>query len=330
MEKNMETAAFWIDRMGPAKRDELLAPESRIRRLNRRALEIPACEVNDVFGEADPEGGCAAARPERRGFARGAALGAAPVTFLPEKPEEGNDEGYLTELEEGEPFLALQASEDGKYLKIRTTCVEGWVPAEGVRLFGPSGKAGKSEAAGPVKPAGETEITAWQAACRPWYPRMLCPVPGPGPEALTPSNLLKELFRNYGAAYRFGSRTDCTGYIRTVYERFGFLLPSNSVKQRFFPSVKHDLEGLPDGEKRRILRGLPTGTLLYMPMHAMVLLGEAGGRLFIINAVSSYCDGEGRLHCPRRIMVNPLELRRKDGETWLSSLTAALVPWEEP
>ena len=95
MEKNMETAAFWIDRMGPAKRDELLAPESRIRRLNRRAL------------------------------------GAAPVTFLPEKPEEGNDEGYLTELEEGEPFLALQASEDGKYLKIRTTCVEGWVPAEG-------------------------------------------------------------------------------------------------------------------------------------------------------------------------------------------------------
>ena len=69
MEKNMETAAFWIDRMGPAKRDELLAPESRIRRLNRRALEIQACEVNDVFGEADPEGGCAAARPERRGCA---------------------------------------------------------------------------------------------------------------------------------------------------------------------------------------------------------------------------------------------------------------------
>ncbi len=283
-------------------------------------------------------------------FIRGIANGPVPVTFLPvdpgaasergipAEPEEPGkpadpgervDELYLTELAAGEPFIGYFQSSNKLYLWIHNFCVSGWIYIDQVSLFDSAEEW--REAAGEVfrhhlfHPVSDHRSLPQPAL--PW-PAQRHSVPAQ-PAPLTPENLLTELFRNYGAGYRFGSRTDCTGYVRTVYERFGFLLPSNSVKQPLYPGRRYDLEGLPDEEKVRILKELPLGTLLYMPMHAMVWLGEADGTLYIINAVSSFYDDEGRLHRPRRIMVNPLDVRRKDGETWLNSLTAALIPWEK-
>ena len=66
-----------------------------------------------------------------------------------------------------------------------------------------------------------------------------------------------------------------------------------------------------------------------MPHHTMLYLGELDGHVYVINPLYSFYDLDHRLQTPARITVNTLDLLRSDGETWLTSLTAALVPWEE-
>ena len=149
------------------------------------------------------------------------------------------------------------------------------------------------------------------------------------PGVLTPGNLLEVMFRNYGAPYKWGSGTDCSGYVRKVFEEFGILLPLNTALQPHYPARSYDLKELPDDEKLKIIRALPVGAALYMPHHTMLYLGELDGHVYVINPLYSFYDLDHRLQTPARITVNTLDLLRSDGETWLTSLTTALVPWEE-
>ena len=72
-----------------------------------------------------------------------------------------------------------------------------------------------------------------------------------------------------------------------------------------------------------------SGKVEYASVICVDDLGELDGHLYVINPLYSFYDLNHRLQTPERITVNTLDLLRSDGETWLTSLTAALVPWEK-
>ena len=338
-----ESVKFWYDRLDPLTRDAGLTSEEQIRGINHTAFNTIKCGMHDIFSygrlhhdpekermriennlqdtvrtlklEEDRSGWKKAYEKNARnatavngpnGFFRGTAKNKTAVRSIPSetipgeiKRNSGEDDSILrlAELEEGDPFIAFLFSEDRRYFWIHTTCTEGWIPVSDAGTY-------HSE-------------EQWKAAMK------------ENPGVLTPGNLLEVMFRNYGAPYKWGSGTDCSGYVRKVFEEFGILLPLNTALQPHYPARSYNLKELPDDDKLKIIRALPVGAALYMPHHTMLYLGELDGHVYVINPLYSFYDLDHRLQTPARITVNTLDLLRSDGETWLTSLTAALVPWEE-
>ena len=240
------------------------------------------------------------------GFCWGIGKKSTPICFVPSSnvPEtilrlSGLDADFvrISELEKGEPFIAFLLSGRKDYYWIHTTRTEGWVLAL------------------------DSEISCSRNL---WHG-----MPHQSERALTSEQLLEAMFRNYGAPYRWASGTDCSGYVRNVFLKFGILLPLNTVWQQNYPAWKYDISKLPDDEKLKFIQTLPLGTALYMPHHAMLYLGETNGSVYVISSLGSFYNQSHELQIPHRITVSTLDLLRANGETWLSSLNTALIPWKE-
>ena len=148
---------------------------------------------------------------------------------------------------------------------------------------------------------------------------------------LTTANLLKTAATMLGNCYGWGgmlSSQDCSGYARDVYKCFGFELPRNSSWQQKIPMMKFDLSGYTDSQKKKLLAKLPAGTLLFFPGHEMLYLGQADGHEYVQSAVSSLVKtGDTAVLRTRSVLINTLDTRRRNGITWLSALTTAVVPF---
>ncbi len=129
-------------------------------------------------------------------------------------------------------------------------------------------------------------------------------------------NVYDRLFILYGSRYGWGGMydsRDCSAYVMDVFRCFNIRLPRNSQSQG-----KVGTRIIPLGEMDRTariqsLRSLPGGiTLLVMPGHVMVHLGEAGGRLYAISNVWAWREGKGEgvdvAHRLARVAVTDLVL----------------------
>ncbi|HDQ93394.1 MAG TPA: hypothetical protein ENN89_04645, partial [Synergistetes bacterium] len=102
-----------------------------------------------------------------------------------------------------------------------------------------------------------------------------------GPLELTPWNVALMINEMLGTPYGWGDsmgNRDCSGTIRDLFAVFGIWLPRNSAAQaKAYPFVS--LEGLAVKEKREklLLEGKPFVTLLRVPGHIMLYLGEYRG-----------------------------------------------------
>ena len=131
----------------------------------------------------------------------------------------------------------------------------------------------------------------------------------------------------YGWGGLFGAR-DCSALVGDVYRCFGFHLPRDSGDLARLPHGV-SLEGLPDGEKRKRLRALPAGAILYFPGHVMLWLGEENGCPLCLSAAGSFLPEGSASGAPRAVntvAVTPLTVVRANGKTWLTSLTRAVWP----
>ena len=340
--RETENAKYWYDRLS-AGQDSELATERQIQDLNNAAYGNISCHIHDILSYTsnchDPE----LERPKvtehwhglyeklqlgssarkwkksvksnidnarylngKDGFCWGIAKKSTAVQYLPEDhipksvlkvSKKTEDDLRIAELEEGELFIAFLLSPKGDYYWVHTVCTEGWVRVSDVEI--------------------DFFRDIWHTALT------------RKPKALTRENLLEVMFRNYGAPYKWGTGTDCSGYVRKVYQEFGLMLPLNTVWQQNYPARKYDLNGLPDDEKLEIIRSLPTGAALYMEHHAMLYLGEVNRHQYVISSLGSFYDLDHNLQVPSRITVSTLDLQREKGETWLTSLTSAMIPWEE-
>lgn len=152
----------------------------------------------------------------------------------------------------------------------------------------------------------------------------------------TQRNILDVAFSCLGDRYGWGGMLDamdCSLYTRSIYKCFGFELPRNTTWQTKIPSENIDLSQMTDEEKKKTLRSCEPGTLLMFPGHITMYIGEEKGKLYVISDLGSLAETENvgekvnvrSIYC---VAVNSLDVRRKNANTWLRSLTVAVCPWK--
>ena len=149
---------------------------------------------------------------------------------------------------------------------------------------------------------------------------------------LTKANISKVVFSALGNTYGWGgslNSDDCSGYMRNVYKCFGMELARNTTWQTSMPMAKMDMQYMPKEERIKFLDALPFGTILYFDGHEMMYLGSHNGKYYVISAVGSIMQPENpsvrqRI---RSTVINTLEVKRANGNTWFDELTVALVPY---
>jgi len=149
---------------------------------------------------------------------------------------------------------------------------------------------------------------------------------------LTKANIATVAFTALGNTYGWGGSLysdDCSGYMRNVYKCFGMELARNTTWQTAMPMAKVDMQYMPKEERIKFLDALPFGTILYFSGHEMMYLGARDGKYYVISAVGSMMNPQEPTvrQRIRSTVVNTLDVKRANGNTWFDELTVALVPY---
>lgn len=147
---------------------------------------------------------------------------------------------------------------------------------------------------------------------------------------LTMENIAVVALENLGDAYGWGGMMDvedCSGLVRTVYSCFGLEIGRNNNWQWKMNMEKIDMANMSVEEKCLILDGIPLGAALCFPGHEMMYLGKENGKYYVISTVSSIMspDTGSRLRT-RDVMINTLDVKRANGQSWLQALNMAFMP----
>ena len=149
---------------------------------------------------------------------------------------------------------------------------------------------------------------------------------------LTKANISKVALSALGNTYGWGgslNSDDCSGYMRNVYKCFGMELARNTTWQTAMPMAKIDMQYMAKEEKIKFFDALPFGTILYFNGHEMMYLGERNGKYYVISAVGSIAQSENpsKRQRIRSYIINTLDVKRTNGNTWFDELTVAIVPY---
>jgi len=151
----------------------------------------------------------------------------------------------------------------------------------------------------------------------------------------TPRTILEQAFRYLHLPYGWGGMygmQDCSGFIQSVFATAGVFLPRNSWEQRRV-GRKIDFfdRNFGEEEKRKLLteKAIPGLTLLSMPGHSLLYLGQFNGQPYAIHSLYAYSQptwhGE-LLRLVNRVVVSDLGLgvRTRQG-TYLSRLVNVTI-----
>lgn len=149
----------------------------------------------------------------------------------------------------------------------------------------------------------------------------------------TSENILTLAFQEMGDPYGWGGidgKRDCSLYIKDIYNCFGFQMPRNSRIQMSIPKMGTDTSNMSVEEKEALLAKTNPGTVLGISGHVMMYLGEANGQHYVISMLGSYVpetvteDFANHVVSANKVMVNTLDVRRKNGNTWLQEIIAVV------
>jgi cell wall-associated NlpC family hydrolase len=240
-------------------------------------------------------------------------------------------------LPAGTPLLITHASTDHAWVFVETPLLYGWVPAHSVALVdrafkeefraseyvvvledgralqGRSGANLPPTRAGSILPLLERSETGFNIA----LPRMNAQgyatmesaridadAAQPFPLPFTPAQVADLSTRFMQQPYAWGDRfsgRDCSGTMRDLFAPFGIWLPRNSGDQAETGRVIA-LDSIPPAERGAYIarHAQPFATLLHLPGHIMLYLGEYAGKNAVLHAIwgvryTGLLSGEGRL-----------------------------------
>jgi monofunctional glycosyltransferase len=241
----------------------------------------------------------------------------------------------------GTPVAVLHTSTDGTWAFIRSVYFDGWIKQDALAR---TTRAAAGEYPGPrflivtapsVRSASGVELMMGTAV------RLLrrspdgyvvhIPARGSGGELVllddivrgdglsegflpyTRRNVLVQAFKLLDAPYSWGGSTsgfDCSTFLHDVFAVFGIRLPRNSswqaeVGRRVARFEEHDLAA---DRLDTVRRWQPGVTLLRLPGHIMLYLGEEAGQPYAIHAVWGVKDRDGNIMKIDKVAVTDLDL----------------------
>lgn len=156
----------------------------------------------------------------------------------------------------------------------------------------------------------------------------------PGFLPMRPCRIVEQGLKSLGEPYGWGGADyfrDCTSLVDDIFGLFGFQLPRNSSAHRRMVGVQ-PIVAESESQREALIRSLPVGTVLYLPGHAMVFLGEdQHGELDILHSVYQMglpMGDELVVYKARQVMRGHLGQYRANGSTFLQSLTEYWCPWQ--
>lgn len=119
----------------------------------------------------------------------------------------------------------------------------------------------------------------------------------------TRENLISQSFKFLGERYGWGhsyNARDCSGFVAEIYKSFGVFLPRNSGDQSSSAIGRNSRF---DGDeqtssKLEELRSLDIGSLIFIPGHVMMYIGEVDGEPYVIHDVAglNYTSAAGEFY----------------------------------
>ncbi|MDY0212616.1 MAG: SH3 domain-containing protein [Desulfuromonadaceae bacterium] len=151
------------------------------------------------------------------------------------------------------------------------------------------------------------------------------------PLPFTPERVAALSTRFMGQPYSWGDRfsgRDCSGTMRDLFTPFGIWLPRNSSAQTTVGTVI-PLENIPLNQRSALIHtaGIPFATLVHLPGHIMLYLGEYQGKIIVLHTLwgirhHSFSGKESRIHVGRTV-VTSLE-PGAELDTWFSGTNSLL------
>jgi hypothetical protein len=149
----------------------------------------------------------------------------------------------------------------------------------------------------------------------------------------TQRNIIQQAFKLLGARYGWGGQyngRDCSGFVHDVYLSMGVDMPRDSRDQAFVGTQLGHFEPMRQAEEKAgaILGGAPGITLMRMPLHMMIYIGEINGQFYVIHSTwaerySMTSDAKRRIN---QVVVSDLTL---NGRSYLGSLFDRIVSVNE-
>ena len=152
------------------------------------------------------------------------------------------------------------------------------------------------------------------------FPRGFVAADGPVHEGYLPysgKNVITVAFSMKDRRYGWGGMCgywDCSSYVRDVFSVFGIVLPRNSTSQgKAGAPVGHfEAKAAPADKYAMLDTALPGFSLLLLPGHVMIYLGEYGGRYYAVHDLWAYRTrgdlGRRELFGVGRVAVSDLTL----------------------
>ena len=147
------------------------------------------------------------------------------------------------------------------------------------------------------------------------------------------ANVIRQAFKLLGARYGWGGMyngRDCSGFTHDVFLSLGVDLPRDSKQQGFTGTQLSHFNPFEDHEmKIQILQAATPGiTLLRMPLHMMLYLGQDKGHFYIIHStwaerISMTSDEKRRIN---QVVVSDMTL---NGNSYLGSLYNRMISANE-
>ena len=108
------------------------------------------------------------------------------------------------------------------------------------------------------------------------------------PLVTTPKNIAAIANQFLGHPYGWGGiygYRDCSSTTKDIFAYFGIWLPRDSALQKKLGGIDINLEHLSDTEKQNVIlqKGVPFLSLVYMPGHIMIYLGDKDNTLYILH-----------------------------------------------
>ncbi len=134
----------------------------------------------------------------------------------------------------------------------------------------------------------------------------------------TKENIIKQGFKFKGEEYGWGginNKRDCSAFIMDIHRTFGLKLPRNTSQQ--------GLESIGKTYDIKKTKTIPPATVLYMPGHTMLYLGEYGGEGYILHQFEGYYEKEGdKLNYIKRMRteVTPVTIKTSTGENYIDKV----------